>query len=154
VARKVESGHTAYEGIVPADFLAGLSVEKRTKTWEQQLKDERTVVLIAEVDGDVVGWISGGRSRDDDGAEDSEVYAIYVLSPRQHKGIGRELMSRAETKMSDARSFTVWVLQANRSAIRFYESLGYTADGARKPVKLGDKELVEVRYRKTGRTEM
>jgi len=52
---------------VPDDYLAGLSEKKRSGNWQKQLTDGRTIILVAEINGEIIGWVSGGRSRDDDG---------------------------------------------------------------------------------------
>ena len=43
---------------------------------------------------------------------------------------------------------TLWVLETNARARRFYESAGWAADGATKTDRRGDIELREVRYRR------
>ena len=137
----------AYAGIIPDDYLASLSEEKRTKSWQQQLTDDQTIVLVAEQDGHVIGWASGGRSRDDDGASDSEVYAIYVLAQHWGSGVGRKLMAGMEDSLPAAQSTTLWVLRENQRAIHFYERLGYRPDGAQKEIQLG-RSFCEIRFRK------
>ena len=46
-----------------------------------------------------------------------------------------------------AQTVLVWVLTGNVRARRFYESLGFITDDARKNVTLFDVTLPEVRYR-------
>ena len=144
----VGTWRAAYAGIVPDDYLASLSEEKRTKSWQQQLTDGRTI-LVAEKDGEVIGLASGGPSRDADATGDAEVYAIYVLPEHWGCGVGRELMAKMEDSLSDAHSTTLWVLRDNQRAIRFYERIGYRSDGAEKEIRLGGNGFLEVRFRKS-----
>ena len=46
------------------------------------------------------------------------------------------------------RDATLWVLDTNAGPRRFYEALGWTTDGTRKPVEIGGRTLTEVRYRR------
>ena len=46
------------------------------------------------------------------------------------------------------REATLWVLDTNAGPRRFYEALGWTTDGTRKPVEIGGRTLIEVRYRR------
>ncbi len=145
----VGTWRTAYAGIVPDEYLASLSEEKRLKSWQQQLTDGKTVILVAEKDGEVIGWASGGMSRDEDSPGDSELYAIYILSQHWGGGIGRKLMEKMEDSLPAAKSTTLWVLQDNHRAIQFYERMGYHPDDAQKKIQLGGKEFIELRFRKT-----
>src|SRR3954471_4189823 len=54
----VETWRSAYRGIIPAAHLDSLSVEQRTRGWEQNLGENRARVLVAEVDDTVMGWVS------------------------------------------------------------------------------------------------
>ncbi len=139
----------AYAGIVPDEYLASLSEEERTKSWQQRLTDGRTIIWVAEEDGQVIGWVSGGASRDSDAQGDAEVYAIYVASQHLGCGVGRELMAKMEDSLPDGQGTTLWVLRDNQRAIRFYEKMGYRPDGAQKEIQLGGKVFCEIRFRKS-----
>ena len=52
-------------------------------------------VLIAEVDGHVVGFAAIGPSGDEDGGGDGEVRAMYLIAGHWGQGIGRALMGSA-----------------------------------------------------------
>jgi ribosomal protein S18 acetylase RimI-like enzyme len=145
----VGTWRTAYAGIVPDDYLASLSEEQRTKSWQRHLTDGRTIIWVAEKDGQVIGWVAGGASRDADAQGDSEVYAIYVSSQHWACGVGRELMAKMEDSFPDGQSTTLWVLRDNQRAIRFYEKVGYRPDGAQKEIQLGGRGFCEIRFQKS-----
>ena len=94
------SWQVAYSGLVPADYLAGLSVDGFVLSARRMLADRaarRMVVLVAEVGGVVSGFASVGPSRDDDEAEGSvgELYAIYLDPAIWRLGIGSRLQEVA-----------------------------------------------------------
>jgi GNAT superfamily N-acetyltransferase len=94
----VDSWRTTYRGIVPDDYLAGLSYDRRAATWANILGDRAGVsfVYVAEDDGGaVVGFVSGGPIRDAIPDYDGELYAIYLLEPFHRRDIGRQLVAAA-----------------------------------------------------------
>jgi GNAT superfamily N-acetyltransferase len=88
---------------------------------------------VAEVDGRIVGFASFGPSRDEDASDRTgEVPAIYLDPAVLGTGVGRELFEAATTALRDAgfAHATLWVLEANAPARRFYEKAGWAWDGA------------------------
>lgn len=150
----VETWRFAYRKILPADFLAGLSIEKRTQGWRKNLSEKRDSVWVAELAGTVVGWVSFGPCRDDgEGeAEQGEIYALYLDAPFQRSGLGQALMSAAERQLvsflPQARRISLWVLQQNEPARRFYARFGYATGSREKAVPIGGESFTEVRYEK------
>src|SRR5437773_3737253 len=119
----VESWQTAYAHVFPAEFLAGLSVDERAALAERLLAERSETLFVAEVEGRVVGFASGGPSRDDDPeAAPGEVYAVYVEPGAWGRGAGRVLLERLEEALrgSGFDEATLWVLEANPRARRFY----------------------------------
>jgi len=98
----------------------------------------------------VVGFVTFGSSEDEPvDPQVGQVYAIYVDPGHWDHGYGRELFAAAERGLTDA-GFdvaTLWVLDSNARARRFYEAAGWVTDGASKTERRGDVELHEVRYR-------
>jgi hypothetical protein len=65
----VRGWQTAYRGILPDDFLAGLSVGAREIAWRMRLEsddDGRDAIWVAEVAGAEIGFVSCGPPRDED----------------------------------------------------------------------------------------
>ena len=144
----VRTWQAAYAGIIPDEYLAGLSVEKRREFWRRELGEKRSAVMIAVEKEEVVGWASGGASRDANPEGASEIYAVYVSPECWKRGIGSQLMERIEEGISPCSAITLWVLAQNERATGFYRKLGFEFDGAEKTVQLGGVSLSEVRLRK------
>jgi GNAT superfamily N-acetyltransferase len=139
----------AYAHIFPADALALISVERRVEHWRTTLA-RSTSTLVAEVDGEVVGFASAGLSQDADSEGVGELYAIYVDPAHWDAGIGRELGIAADETLR-ALGFdeaTLWVLEDNPRARRFYEAGGWRLDGATRTGTHLGVQTAEVRYRK------
>jgi L-amino acid N-acyltransferase YncA len=120
----VQSWLATYAGIVPADYLASLSETERIPRWQEQLEKD-ICVHVADLDGKVAGFVSGGALREPLGQYRAEMYAIYLLQEAQGKGIGRALVSTLAASLlaKGFRDMLVWVLEQN-PAVTFYEKLG------------------------------
>lgn len=157
----VASWQAAYVGLVPDDYLAGLSVEERLGLWEWLLGDglgpdrpvpSATFVLEADggAGGGVVGFIHVAASRDPDAVESEvgEVTGFYLRSEAWGQGGGRLLMTEG---IEQLRAFgfmraTLWVLAGNDRARRFYEAAGWSADGRVAVDESRGFPMREVRY--------
>ena len=125
----VDTWRTAYRTIVPADYLAKLSYEKREISWLEIIstaeKKAHFVYVAENKSGKIVGFAAGGRERMGKYMYQGELFAIYILEEYQRQGIGRKLVGCVAAKLADLdlNSLLVWVLGDN-SACRFYEVLG------------------------------
>lgn len=99
---------------------------KWTAAWTRHLVDCPPRVL-AEVDGDLVGFSVVGPSRDEDAATPHELYAIYTRAAYWGTGLGQVLW---EAVRPDG-PCSLWVLEANERAQGFYRRNGFVADGSR-----------------------
>ncbi|MFV1961061.1 MAG: N-acetyltransferase family protein [Acidimicrobiia bacterium] len=135
--------HT-YRGIFPEDFLAGLDVEKRT-SWFAHRIESGAIVLMAEDDGDTVGFASLGESVDKGWGE---VFAIYVHPDVWGNGHGFELLTAAEFELSAAGfdRALLWVLDTNTRARSFYERQDWTLGKPLRIEEIGGVQVTEVRY--------
>lgn len=146
----VDSWRTAYDGIVPADYLAGLSYASRESWWEQVLATERPGVMnfVAETGrGDIVGLAGAGPEREANPTYRAELYVIYLLAEYQRQGLGRRLFATVVQGLlrGGFNSLLVWVLKDNLGACLFYESVGGKQVGC-KTITIGGADLVEVSY--------
>jgi GNAT superfamily N-acetyltransferase len=145
------SWQVAYAHAFPAEALAGISVERRTEWWAQQLAapSQRVALLVAEVEGEVRGFASVGAAREEREPL-GELYAIYVDPDHWGAGLGRALIAEAEERLRAAgfAEAILWVLEDNPRTRRFYEAAGWTHDGGSKRDTHLGTEVSEVRYRK------
>lgn len=126
-----KSWQESYAGLVDPDYLRRLTLEgcvERAFRWPRD-------TWVAKLDGQVVGFACCGPDREDPGS--GEVYAIYVLEAFQKQKIGWRLMQLCLEELKGCHRVSVWVLEGNDKAIRFYEQVGFTRDGAEKTLTLG-----------------
>lgn len=147
----VASWRAAYDGIVPAPILENLSVEHRATYWREATANPGAVgTWVAVVDGDVIGFVSGGPHRDEDLAPRAgEVWSIYVEPRSWRIGIGGALLDHAVADLAK-RGFdplVLWVLTLNESGRGFYERQGWRPDGATRMLDFDGTPIEEMRYR-------
>ena len=83
----------------------------------------------------------------DDPKTVGHIPSIHVLPHLRGRGFGRALLDHAfaEFRRRGFGEVTLWVLEGNASARRFYEGLGFKQDGGRQTYP--GTEVPEVRYR-------
>lgn len=132
----------AYVGLMDEAAFAELTPERFARSWERRLvaaePDGQTEVLLVEghsargervavaecADG-LVGFISVGPARDDDGPTDTQLWAINVVAEHYGTGLAQRLVDEV---LGDGPAY-LWVAEGNDRAIRFYERNHFRLDG-------------------------
>jgi GNAT superfamily N-acetyltransferase len=119
--------------------------------WFALIEDPAVSLLLAEEDGELLGFSTSGESRDDD-ADPSvgEIRSFFVAAGRWGRGIGAVLMPATLDALRErgCAAATVWSFAANERANAFYERAGFTRDGAEKTEETW-AHVTEVRYRRS-----
>lgn len=139
-----ESWKAAYSGIVPQKYLYSLTPE----SWTPFLENSPFQNFILQDNGVYVATSAIGSAREGKYSGYGEIVAIYVLPEYFGKGYGKNLFIEMTEKLKSAGfdKIYLWVLEENLKARRFYEKMGFRANGDRKVGKVGGKELTEVCY--------
>ena len=150
----VHAWQDAYRGQLSDDYLDGLDVAERIPQARATIEDSPPEfrVWVAEDDGAVVGFAVTGPSQDADAdRKTGELYAIYLDPSRVGTGLGRRLFEHALEDLRERR-FTVatlWVLESNDRARRFYDAAGWRTDGLTTSERVDCEMRPTVRYRVT-----
>ena len=93
---------------------------------------ERTVASVASVASVGSGTPPGALSPAGLAGETGELYALYVAPAHWSTGVGRALTDAALDGLRAAgyRRVVLWTLTDNARARRFYDTAGFTPDGA------------------------
>jgi ribosomal protein S18 acetylase RimI-like enzyme len=146
----VESWQHAYHDILPAPYLASLSVDAREAVWLRLVERRQAHLLVARSAGQIVGFIAFGPSRNEDAPPGrAEIWTLYVRPAAWSTGVGRELCraARQQLEVDGYQSVELWVIAENARAIRFYENAGFVEEPAsRRCFELGGATLWEVRH--------
>jgi len=148
----IDAWRAAYRGPVPDEHLARLDYDRRAEFFREALAAHDEETYLAEQDREALAFLTIGACPGDDvdRATTGEIWGIYLAPEHWRKGIGRLLCRHGEDILrSRGHSEAVlWVFEANDAARRFYEPMGFHADGASRTLNPG-KPLTAVRYRKT-----
>lgn len=143
----VETWRSAYRDLLPADYLQSLRYQDREEMWTkiigQPFATKNFVLVLADEQNNIHGFISGGPSREVIWGPVGEVYAIYLSAPLQGQGYGKKLFLAGLEQLA-LRGFTsagLWVL-AKSQALSFYTAQGGQA-GGEKWETIGGQKLQE-----------
>jgi ribosomal protein S18 acetylase RimI-like enzyme len=148
----VRAWRAAYRGQLTDDYLDELTVEGRLEDQRRSLEAPMAGwrTWLAE-DGDApIGFAVTGPSQDADAdRRTGEVYAIYLEPDRVGTGAGRLLFEHAVGDLRE-RGFTtatLWVMESNDQARRFYEIAGWKPDGITTSERVDCEMRPTLRYR-------
>jgi ribosomal protein S18 acetylase RimI-like enzyme len=141
----VRTWQAAYEHVFGAERLAAIDHTRR-RTLAERAIASGGVAVAQDDDGTIVGFVSVGPSSDVDG--EGELFAIYVLPEAWGSGAGKGLMDAGkELLRASYDDATLYVLEDNPRARRFYEREGWALDGVTKADEFLGMPVPEVRYR-------
>ena len=123
----VSSRRVAYRGQVSDHYLDVTMPAASIADWQRKLPEllgGAGRVLIAESDGEAIGFVAA-FAPDDEGS----VYInnLHALPEHKGRGVGSALLDAAEqwARACGARAMHLRVLESNKPAIGFYESRGW-----------------------------
>ena len=135
------------------EFLASIDEAERADMWRSVLADPNEKGPVFVVDGPmgIAGFVNVRANRDETQPPHvGELVAIYAHPDAWGAGVGRSLMQAAIAELR-SRGFTeatLWVLDDNARAQRFYELDGWRPDGAFLDEVWRGAAVREVRYRR------
>lgn len=148
----VKTWQHTYKGHMPDSYLESLTIDNRSEKWQKDLESPRPKVdiFVVTIDNKIAGFCGIGQSKDTDANKNTgEIFTMYVDHNLLRKGVGSALIEEAikRLKTKGFNSATLWVLDSNINARKFYENKGWFIDGKTKIDKIGNFEIKEVRYR-------
>jgi len=142
----VTAWRSTYPGILPADYLAGLSFTRQAAHYDAAIRAGVGVhVATALTPPRIVGFATAARSRREKFAC-GELETLYVLDDWRDQGAGRALLSASAAHLiaQGCRTGFAWVLRAN-PARWFYERTGARLT-AEETIRFAGVPLVQCAY--------
>ncbi len=138
----ITAWQNAYAGILPGEYLAGLSPSRLAQFYGRSIASGEGVYVAA--DPEIRGFATAGRARSP--FADGEVETLYVLDDWRERGLGRRLLTAAGGWLHSrgCASAFLWVLRDNPSRW-FYERLG-GRPAAHAQVAVAGQQVPQVAY--------
>jgi ribosomal protein S18 acetylase RimI-like enzyme len=115
------SWNDTYEGIIPSPIQQKF-LEQSYSTPMLEMRMERTLLLLAEQDGQAIGFANFTKV-DEDG--DAELIAMYMKPEHQRSGYGKKLLVDGLSRLKGGIQLFVYVESENRKGRNFYEANGF-----------------------------
>ena len=144
---RAQAWQVAYAGVIRDQTLAALTAPEAVRR-EGQWRAGHSMdgLLVAETTSpeppEVIGFAAFGPERGEDDRpgrplaappeqDQAELYAVYVLPGRWSGGAGRALLERSLALAAEAgyAGISLWVIEGNARARRFYERAGFAGTG-------------------------
>jgi GNAT superfamily N-acetyltransferase len=151
------SWRSAYAPFLPTGVLDALELDPHTVEWRRRVGVREVRIELEERDGALIAFCAHGPSGDEDAKAHPEprtweIKNLHVRPDLRGTGSGGRLfdLSVVHARRVGASTLTLWVVEGNTSARRFYEKKGMTPDGGRTTHTLGPNGAMPVvRYRIT-----
>ena len=142
-----DAAHAGFDPLLPRGHAYPAA---RPGFWEELVSNPAVTVLMAEEDGELLGYMACGENRDPDAApEVAELRNMFVAPASWRRGVGRALVDAGldALRRRGYPEVTLWSFAANDGANAFYEACGFTRDGAERTQEHW-AGIPEVRYRR------
>lgn len=137
-----DTWHDTYDELEPETIDETVDEWYADDALEEELERPGTAFLVAEADGEVVGFTHGVVQKDE-----GDVLRMVVHPDHQREGIGTALHERLREDLEDfsMRRMRAIDLASNEGGQAFYERLGFERTGEGE-VELGGEKRREVVY--------
>ena len=144
------SWQKAYTGIIPDEIIKTFTPENRAKIFLDVLENPLEEYYLFKVDDRPAGIASLAKSHEKNMPNYiGEIYSIYFHPDFWGPEVTQKGFQFCINRLKNLgfSEITIWVLNDNLRAKRFYERNGFKLDGNSKEIEIGVK-LLEVRYSK------
>ena len=115
------SWNDTYQDIIPMNIQQSF-LDKSYSVPMMEMRLKKTILLLAEHEGEPVGFANFTKL-DDDG--DAELIALYLKPEHQRHGYGKMLLNSGLTYLLDGSSLFVYEESENKKGRSFYEANGF-----------------------------
>lgn len=131
-ALHISTWRETYGHALSEDFFDDAALQRRRELWTRLTAEHRPgrSVVVAEIDGSVVGFAAAGPPQPDevDPPRDLQLYLIYVAAAHHGGGAGQAMI---DAVLGDRPAY-LWVMKDNPRAQAFYRRNRFRSDGMEK----------------------
>ena len=120
--------HIQYKDFLPSSIRDNFSQSSSLELWRKSFETVPPMKMIgAIIDGQLSGFTKYGANPDN--PECGYLASLYVSPSFSRRGIGKALLEKALTDLSQYKCTQLWVFASNLPAVRLYESYGFEEAG-------------------------
>lgn len=110
----------------PEWFVQNFKADEQAAKYAGRIADPSYTVLVAEVEGQVVGFASSKRNESEPLTFSHQIGALYVNPAHEGQGLGSTLLQNLLERdvQHEGKSLVVWTFRDNLRARRVYEACG------------------------------
>lgn len=107
-----------------------LSLTEQTKRYQKQ-KEEGYPIIVAENNGEVLGWASLSKWSEKEGYKYTVENSVYVEKDNRNKGIGKKLLEKLiqKAKEKEFKNIIALITEGNEVSIILHERYGFEKVG-------------------------
>ncbi|QUM76678.1 GNAT family N-acetyltransferase [Moritella sp. 24] len=126
----IASWDSAFEGLMPKGYIDSYTLARRKAEWSEIIGKHLENVIVAEVGNQVVGFLSYNNDRSR--LKAIELSKLYLCPSVYDQGFGSLLLKLLEQEAirEGVEYISLYVLDCNQSAIKFYRGHGFKESGA------------------------
>ena len=137
-----------YPKALAPEVLAQLNAGYMAHLWQKfTVRGEDYKQWVAEVDGELVGFVGTGPGREQGREEETELYFLYVIPEARGMGVGKQLIAAADADY-------LWVWEDLKRTRKFYTAHEFGPDIVRVTRGMGQRSRVGVLFGSAYQTEL
>ena len=137
-----------YPKALSAEVLAQLNPQYMEHLWQKFVRRGGDYKQwVAEVDGEIVGYIAVGPGREEGREELTELYFLYLVPSARGTGAGKQLLAAGDVDY-------LWVWEEFKQTRKFYLSQDYVPEIVRVTRGMGPRSRVGVLFGSSYQTEL
>ena len=140
---KIDTWRKTYKNIFPDEYLAKLNLENEIEKYKSNFKNRKIITFVK--DEEIIAYCYYGEKKEKNlNSYTGEIFAIYVKSECQERGVGTVLLQEAIKDLSKIhKKIMVWCAKENYRAISFYKRNGLKTIGE-EIENIGGKDVEKV----------